>query len=986
MKRLRDMLNIRGRLARRLILGVVLFSSLITLVTTAAQLYLDYAHDVAEIENDFDVIQASYLQSLINSVWVADEAQIQTQLDGLRRLPDMEYLSVEVEDEPRWVAGSLESSRVVSRQYPLVHNYRGKDVEIGTLLAVASLDAVYGRLLDKVLVILVSNGVKTFLVAGFILAVFHLLVTRHLARIASFAREKFAPSSLTPIQLERPRDPIRSDELDDVVSALNDMQLRSFTSLAALGESETRLRGILDTAADAIITIDERGTIEDFNPAASRIFGYPASELRGRNVKLLMPEPHQDNHDRYLQNYLKTGERRIIGVGREVMGRRKDGATFPMHLSVSELSLDGRRLFTGIVHDLSERKKVEAVSTRLGRIIEESLNEVYVFEAASLRFVQVNRGARDNLGYAMEELKKLTPIDLKPEFSRQSFEDLIEPLRKGEETQIEFETFHQRRDGTTYPVEVHLQLAQTENPPVFVAIIQDMTERRRSQETLLLRERAIEAIDNGILITDPRQEDNPIIYANAAMERLTGYTRDEMIGRNPRFLQGDDRDRPELVRIRAALRDEAPVEVVLQNYRKDGTQFLVNLQISPVRNKGDEVTHFVGVHTDVTERKLAEEQLRRSQKMDAIGQLTGGVAHDFNNLLTVIMGNLEMLEPKITEEKQRAMIKQAEEAAELGASLTERLLAFSRRQPLEPRIIDVNDLVLGMADMLRRTLGESIEIITVLGSQLWRTRADPGQLENALLNLAINARDAMPDGGILTIKTANHEFDTIAAEARPDVDAGRYVALTVTDSGRGMSDEVKERAVDPFFTTKEAGAGSGLGLSMVYGFAKQSGGHLAIESELGNGTSVSLYLPQLTANAAGFTAMQEPAEAAVASGETILIVEDDPRVRRTSVLRLTELGYKVLEAGSGRAALALLADGQRVDLLFTDIVMPGGMDGRELAEEARRVCPGLKVLFTSGYAEAGALGSLPVEGGATLIKKPYKITELASKLQEALRL
>lgn len=750
------------------------------------------------------------------------------------------------------------------------------------------------------------------------------------------------------------------------------------------GASAAKLRAILDSAVDGIITIDEHGAIQDINPAVSRLFGYGTEELTGQNVKLLMPEPYRGDHDGYLQNYLSTGRKKIIGIGREVEGLRKDGSTFPMHLSVSEFDLEGRQLFAGIVHDLSERKKAVALGARMGRIIEGSLNEVFLFDVDSLKFIQVNRSARDNLGYSLEELLELTPVDIKPELSRESFERLIQPLRDGEKAQIQFDTTHQRKNGTTYPTEVHLQLSREETPPIFVAIIQDRTERRQSQETLLLRERAIEAIESGILITDARQTDGPIIYANPAIERMTGFTPEELIGRNPRILQGQDREQPELEIIRAALAHDKPANVILRNYRKDGTKFLVNVQISPVRNDKGAVTHHVGVQVDVTDRKIAEDKLRYSQRMDAVGQLTGGVAHDFNNLLTVISGNLEMLEPKITDERQRIMVEHAQEATELGATLTRRLLAFARRQSLEPKEVNVNELVLSMTELLRRTLGEAIKIGTVLENQLWSSQADPGQLENAIINLAINARDAMPDGGMLTIETTNKDLDTSESEPRPDIEPGRYVVLSVSDTGAGMDDETKERAFDPFFTTKETGAGTGLGLSMIYGFAKQTGGHLAIYSELGYGTTVSLYLPRLERDESKTEAGAGPVAPSQATGETILVVEDNERVRQISVMRLEDLGYRVLEADCGQAALDLLASGQQVDLLFTDIVMPGGMNGRELAEAVQNVDPGMKVLFTSGYAEAGAVGSSLLESGALLIRKPYKTAELAAKVREAL--
>ena len=753
---------------------------------------------------------------------------------------------------------------------------------------------------------------------------------------------------------------------------------------ATVAQVRAKLRAILDSAVDGIVTIDEHGAIQDINPAVSRLFGYNTEELAGQNVKLLMPEPYRGDHDGYLQNYLSSGRKKIIGIGREVVGRRKDGSTFPMHLSVSEFLLEGRRLFAGIVHDLSERKKAEALGARMGRIIEGSLNEVFLFDPDSLKFIQVNRSARDNLGYTREELLEMTPVDIKPEFSPESFKGLIQPLRDGEKAQIQFDTIHQRKDGTIYPTEVHLQLSREETPPIFVAIIQDRTERKQSQETLLLRERAIEAIESGILITDARQSGGPIIYCNPAITRMTGYTAEELIGLNPRILQGEDRGQPELEIIRTAMAQNKPANVILRNYRKDGTQFLVNVQISPVRNDTGAVTHHVGVQVDVTGRKIAEDKLRYSQRMDAVGQLTGGVAHDFNNLLTVISGNLEMLEPKITDERQRIMVEQAQEATDLGATLTNRLLAFARRQSLEPREVNVNELVLSMTELLRRTIGEAIKISTVLENQLWPSQADPGQLENAIVNLAINARDAMPDGGILTIETANKDLDTSESEPRPDIGPGRYIVLSVSDTGTGMDEETKERAFDPFFTTKEAGAGTGLGLSMIYGFAKQSGGHLAIYSELGYGTTVSLYLPRLEGDKSKAEVAADTVAPSQATGEAILVVEDNERVRQVSVMRLEDLGYTVLEADCGQAALDLLATGQHVDLLFTDIVMPGGMNGRELAEAVQNVDPGVKVLFTSGYAEAGAVGSSLLEAGALLIRKPYKTAELAAKVREAL--
>jgi CheY-like chemotaxis protein len=381
-----------------------------------------------------------------------------------------------------------------------------------------------------------------------------------------------------------------------------------------------------------------------------------------------------------------------------------------------------------------------------------------------------------------------------------------------------------------------------------------------------------------------------------------------------------------------------------------------------------------------------EQDLVQAQKMEAVGQLTGGIAHDFNNLLTVVIGNLEMLESRIGhDERATTYLKEAYETAQHGAELTTRLLAFARRQPLNPRIVDVGSLVEQAGALLRRTLGERVEIRCVVGKDLYRALIDPSQLENAIINLGINARDAMPGGGVITIEAANQNVDADYAQMHADMRQGRYVLIAVSDTGVGMSPEVRERAFEPFFTTKPVGSGTGLGLSMVYGFVKQSSGTVQIYSELGHGTTIRVYLPRAQEGDVTTTAAADAAMGAFAAkGETVLVVEDDQRVRRVTVARLNNLGYRVIEAENGPAAIAALDErGDDIDLLFTDIVMPGGMSGSDLAQEAHRRWPGLKVLLTSGYAQPEVLSRGRREGTRWL-KKPHTAIELARTLRETL--
>jgi CheY-like chemotaxis protein len=367
--------------------------------------------------------------------------------------------------------------------------------------------------------------------------------------------------------------------------------------------------------------------------------------------------------------------------------------------------------------------------------------------------------------------------------------------------------------------------------------------------------------------------------------------------------------------------------------------------------------------------------------MEAVGQLTAGVAHDFNNMLAVTWGNAELLEDEIGADNPQ--LGAVFRATKRGADLTQRLLAFSRKQVLNPKIVNANNLIADITGLLRRTLEEHIDIETVTGAGLWNCEVDPAQLENALVNLAINARDAMPDGGKLTIETANVRLDDDYAAAQAEVKPGQYVMLAVTDTGTGMAPEVRDHVFEPFFTTKAVGKGSGLGLSMIYGFVKQSGGHVTIYSEPGEGTTIKLYLPRSTETEA---AERKAATDAVpaARGETVLVVEDDSDLRTLAVALLGNLGYQVLEAGTGAAALEQLGSTTRVNLLLTDVMLPGGMNGRELAAEAGRRAPGLQVLYMSGYTENAIVHHGRLDADAELLPKPFRRADLARAVRRAL--
>jgi PAS domain S-box-containing protein len=524
----------------------------------------------------------------------------------------------------------------------------------------------------------------------------------------------------------------------------------------------------------------------------------------------------------------------------------------------------------------------------------------------------------------------------------------------------------------------------------FVGVIYDITEAKRAEEHLRTLNETLEerveqrtrerdrvwSLSRDLFATCDRG--GILREANPAWRDLLGYAPEDAVGLRFESLIHPD-DQPALKESFASLRTGLAVsDLDLRLRARDGADRWINWTLTP------EADVIYGIGRDVTQRKLLEDQLRQAQKMEAVGQLTGGIAHDFNNLLTGIVGSLDLMQTRIgqgrTENLER-YAKAAMTSANRAAALTHRLLAFARRQPLDPRPVDTNQLVTSMEELLRRTIAENIRLELVTSADLWLTSCDPHQLESAILNLAINARDAMPDGGTLTIETANAHLDTAYALAQPDLQPGEYVVICVSDTGTGMPADVVAQAFDPFFTTKPIGQGTGLGLSMVYGFAKQSQGHVRIHSELGKGTMLRIYLPRHHGAAeADVRNPDAPGSIRAGSGETVLVVEDEPVVRALIVEVLQDLGYRALEAGDGPSGLKILESSERVDLLVTDVGLPG-LNGRQLADYARSFRPGLKILFITGYAENAAIASGFLEPGMEMMTKPFAVEALATRLR-----
>ncbi|CAD0329616.1 Blue-light-activated protein [Xanthomonas hortorum pv. carotae] len=488
-------------------------------------------------------------------------------------------------------------------------------------------------------------------------------------------------------------------------------------------------------------------------------------------------------------------------------------------------------------------------------------------------------------------------------------------------------------------------------------------------------------------VTDPHLLDNPIVFANRAFLEMTGYSSEEVIGHNCRFLQGPDTDPANVNEVRDSIANRRAFATEVMNYRKDGSSFWNALFVSPVFDDKGELVYFFGSQLDVSRRRDAEDALRQAQKMEALGQLTGGIAHDFNNLLQVMSGHLEVIQMMAADGGGNAKriafsAEQAAAAATKAATLTQQLLAFSRKQKLRGGVVNLNGLVSGMNNMAERTLGGDISLRQSLEEGLWNCQIDTTQAEMALLNVLINTRDAMAyaERKEVTVQAQNVEITSHELATYHQLAPGRYVSIAVRDTGSGMPPDIASRVMEPFFTTKEEGQGTGLGLSMVYGFVKQSGGTVRIHSEVGEGTTVRLYFPASSKYAEDMPAVEQRVIEQGGS-ENILIVEDKQDVAVVAKLFLEGAGYRVLCASSGREAIAVLELHPEVDALFTDLIMPGGMNGVVLAREACRMLPKIKILLTTGYADAGIQRT--DVGGAEfgVVNKPYTQKELLKRIR-----
>lgn len=745
--------------------------------------------------------------------------------------------------------------------------------------------------------------------------------------------------------------------------------------------SEKRFRRLVENAADAMLLFNGQGQFELVNEQACTSLGYTKDEL----LQLSVSDIASQYTERTVLEITSGESAREWPITIATSHRCKDGSTFPVEVRVDRVETEGGQSFVALARDISERQKTEEATQQkamLGQIIENSLNEIYVFDVDTLLFTQVNKGARENLGYSLKELQRLTPIDIKPQFTLKRFEKAIQPLKDGEMEMLVIETVYQRKDGTKYPVEIHLQKTSTSDKQSFVAIVIDISQRKKLEEERRRLAAAIEQASETVLITD---HTGKIQYVNSAFESLTGYSRQEVIGENPRILKSGEHDKGFYEKMWATLLRGDIWKGHLVNMKKDGSLFEEEATISPIQDKNGRITNFVAVKRDVSKEVSLEKQLRQAMKMEAIGTLAGGIAHDFNNILAAILGYGEMAKAQLPANGQiRSDIEQVIKAGNRAKELVKQILTFSRQGEEDFSPLKIQVIIKEALKLLRSSLPATIRIQENIDSDCRPVLVDPTQIHQVLLNLCTNAKHAMDgNGGVLTVSLSERELSYPGRMVGfPQLTSGFYLDLEIRDTGDGMDALTKSKIFDPFFTTKEIGKGTGLGLAVVHGIIKQHQGEITVKSTLGEGTVFHVYLPLLTEKLQQEEFVTE--KKSLQGSERIMIVDDEPEVAGMLQRMLDSFGYTVTAFTSSLEALeAFSATPDRFDLLVTDMTMPD-MTGSVLAKKMRALVPGLLIIMCTGFSEIMDEEKAKAQGIQEFILKPVLKIQLATTVREVL--
>ncbi len=978
---------LNSRLAKRVLVYVILASTLVTVFTSGVQIYSEFRREINDVHKEIAQIENTQLSNITSRLWELDIDELKTSISSLLGLPSIHYIAVYEENKKLLSVGTDIQKNIIEKSFPLIHTLGNEKHYLGKLLVKASLDEAYQHIIDRAIIIIISNTIKTFIVAFLILFIFYRLVNRHLSKISSFTQQHDFLSSDEKLVLDK--DNKKADELDQLATSINEMHDKLRKQVNDIKQQQLHLSQTLNSIGDAVIVTDSNGNITRLNPVAERLTGWTLKEARGQSVKTIFPIIDATTHlaiENPVEKVIASGE--IVYLSNHTTLISKDGTEYQIADSAApiydeEKNILGMVLVFNDVTEAYQLRRATALSQKRYEILTQ-VSPVGIFHTNKEgECLFVNKKWTEISGISQKEAAGSGWVQaLHPDDREYVFNEWNQASEENRPFKLEYR--FQLTDDVHWVIgEAIAEYADNGEIVGYVGTITDITERK-------LAERA--AMRNAQAMADAQRLAHigswELNIANNELQWSDEVYRIFEINPNKytpsydaflNIIHIDDREKVNKA-YTESLKNKRPYSINHRLQMPDGRiKHVVERCKTQYDNKGTPLISR-GTVQDISEQLMLEDTLQQSQKMDALGKLTGGIAHDYNNMLGVILGYSEILSEKLSHETElQKHVQQITRAGNRGAKLTKKLLSFSRHRLSDLENLNINMLLLEEKDMLQKTLTPRIELIFDLEDNLFPVLLNRNDFEDAIVNLCINASHAMKGKGKLNIHSYNTQISDSEARLQ-QIKQGKYVCLSFSDTGCGMDEATKEKIFDPFFSTK-GDSGTGLGLSQVYGFIKRNNGSIKVHSKLENGTQFLLYFPCSEKNI-----KQEPRKEIYVSelhgSETILIVDDEPALLELNSEILNSHGYRALCANDALQALEILKT-ENIDLLLSDIIMPG-MDGYELAATVAKNYPKIKIQLASGFNDEKHKGLVEDKLYQQILHKPYDTHTLLKKIRELL--
>lgn len=985
-----------GPLAKKMVLYIVLASTLITIFTSAFQLFQIYKTDVSLIHARLNEIRDSYGDNIAARVWVTNQQELTLTLQGILRLPDIEYIEVYEGTELIAQQGLLTDADTIKSTFPLKHTFRKKLLLIGKMHITATLTRTYQHIIDQAIVIIISNGIKTFFIAGFMLYLFYQLVAKHLITLGRFAEIIDLNSLDNQLELKRKKNTEQPDELDQLGNSLTSLQDRLKNSILDLDISQALVKLLLDSTAEAIYGIDTNGECTFANKACLSMLGYNAdSELLGENMHQLIHYKYPDGSNYPVDNchIFKAFKEKIkTHIDDEVLWR-KDGSYFEAEywsypIFKNNVCVGAVVTFLDITQRIESERALKENENNL-EITLNSIGDAVITTDSKGNVRRMNPAAQSLTGWRLNDAMGKPLKDIFNIINSVTRETITNPVDKvistGKTIHLSNHTTLVSKNGIEYHIsDSAAPIRENHTILGMVLVFNDITEQYRLRELANKSKRDLQAIMNhSPAVIYVKDTQGRYTFINSQYENLFHISNDDAMGKTDYELFDKTIADAFQFNDKAVITAGHAIESEEQAPLDDGLHTYVSIKF-PLLNENNEIYAICGISTDVTERRQQQEQLQRSQKMEALGKLTGGIAHDYNNILGIVLGYSEQINHFLDDPKMLTKISQSlQNAATRGSKLAKKLQSVSNyNKPPIFSVININTVLQEQYHLLTKTLTARIKLNYELTNELWPVELESSDLEDALLNLSLNALHAMDSSGNLTISTRNEQLNEMDVKAL-NLTAGDFVLLCVTDSGCGMEAAIKDKIFDPFFTTNK-NQGSGLGLSQVYAFIKRSGGAIKVYSEPKLGSRFVLYLPRSHQTITSI----EPTDLELANlkgTETLLVVDDEPDMVDLAYNIFSANGYRVLTANDGVQAMAIVKNntGKSIDLIITDVIMPN-MDGYQLAAQILKDYPQIKIQMVSGFSDERHKGMMDKSLDKNMLYKPYTSNKLLKRIRTML--